>query len=122
VAGWYAPSCTQSTLAARAFAKRVMEKRELRTQGLTAADIRTRGSNDFRKSNPRFSIQNAEKKQQPVDAVKRVALRRAATPAQVALAWVLAQGDDIVPTPGTRLGAQVLGQRYDDAGPAMVAN
>jgi aryl-alcohol dehydrogenase-like predicted oxidoreductase len=42
------------------------------------------------------------KNQVLVDVVKRVAERRRATPAQVALAWVLAQGSDIVPIPGTK--------------------
>ena len=37
-----------------------------------------------------------------VEVVKRVAARRGATPAQIALAWVLAQGSDIVPIPGTK--------------------
>jgi aryl-alcohol dehydrogenase-like predicted oxidoreductase len=37
-----------------------------------------------------------------VEVVKRVAARRGATPAQVALAWVLAQGEDVVPIPGTK--------------------
>jgi aryl-alcohol dehydrogenase-like predicted oxidoreductase len=57
---------------------------------------------DWRRSNPRFSEENAQKNQQLVDVVKRVAQRRSATPAQIALAWVLAQGDDIAPIPGTK--------------------
>jgi aryl-alcohol dehydrogenase-like predicted oxidoreductase len=57
---------------------------------------------DWRRSNPRFSESNARANQRLVEVVKRVAERRQATPAQVALAWVLAQGTDIVSIPGTK--------------------
>jgi aryl-alcohol dehydrogenase-like predicted oxidoreductase len=57
---------------------------------------------DWRRTNPRFSEANAEKNQHLVDVVKRIAARRNATPAQIALAWVLAQGDDVAPIPGTK--------------------
>jgi aryl-alcohol dehydrogenase-like predicted oxidoreductase len=43
-----------------------------------------------------------QKNQALVDVVKHVAARRNATPAQIALAWVLAQGNDFVPIPGTK--------------------
>jgi aryl-alcohol dehydrogenase-like predicted oxidoreductase len=57
---------------------------------------------DFRASNPRFLKGNFEQNMRIVHAVETVATEVAATPAQVALAWLLAQGDDIVPIPGTK--------------------
>ncbi len=57
---------------------------------------------DWRKTNPRFSEENAAKNGALVEIVQRVATRTGATPAQIALAWVLAQGTDIVPIPGTK--------------------
>jgi aryl-alcohol dehydrogenase-like predicted oxidoreductase len=57
---------------------------------------------DFRASNPRFARGNFEQNMRIVHAVETVAAEVAATPAQVALAWLLAQGDDIVPIPGTK--------------------
>jgi len=60
------------------------------------------GAGDFRASNPRFAGDAFDANLALVDVVRGVAERHAATPAQVALAWVLAQGDDVVPIPGTR--------------------
>ena len=103
-------------------------------------------ADDFRRTNPRFSAENARKNQALVDVVRGVAARRGATPAQVALAWVLAQGDDIVPIPGTKrvrylednagavdvrltaddlrelaaLEANVAGERYTEQGMSMI--
>lgn len=57
---------------------------------------------DFRRHNPRFQDDNLAHNLQLLEAVKAVADRHAATPGQVALAWLLSQGDDIVPIPGTR--------------------
>lgn len=57
--------------------------------------------NDFRKSAPRFSPEAMEKNQAFVDLLKRVANEKGATPAQIALAWLLAQRPCIVPIPGT---------------------
>src|SRR3954447_11668417 len=56
---------------------------------------------DFRKTVPRFSPEAMEKNQALVDLLKRVASDKAATPAQIALAWLLAQRPYIVPIPGT---------------------
>ncbi len=104
-----------------------------------AVEIQKLGDNDFRKTAPRFSDENAKKNAALVDIIRRIAGRLAATPAQVALAWVLAQGNDVVPIPGTKrvvylednagsidiafdaddlhaldaLNAQVAGPRYD---------
>jgi aryl-alcohol dehydrogenase-like predicted oxidoreductase len=59
-------------------------------------------ADDFRASNPRFSEGNFEQNLRIVNAVEAVAKEVGATPAQVALAWLLAQGNDIVPIPGTK--------------------
>jgi aryl-alcohol dehydrogenase-like predicted oxidoreductase len=62
---------------------------------------------DWRKTNPRFMPGNFESNLRIVDAVQAVAREVEATPAQVALAWLLAQGDDIAPIPGTKRVARV---------------
>ena len=57
---------------------------------------------DFRRRSPRFQGANFAKNLELVDAVAAMAQDKGCTPAQLALAWVLAQGDDMVPIPGTR--------------------
>ncbi|MGQ3040024.1 MAG: aldo/keto reductase [Brevundimonas sp.] len=57
---------------------------------------------DFRRSNPRFMGENFRKNLDLVDAVAAIAADKGVTPAQLALAWVLAQGPHLVPIPGTR--------------------
>jgi aryl-alcohol dehydrogenase-like predicted oxidoreductase len=57
---------------------------------------------DFRKNHPRFQGENFEKNIQLVREVEKMAQEKGCTTAQLALAWVLAQGDDIVPIPGTK--------------------
>ncbi|HEX4430134.1 MAG TPA: aldo/keto reductase [Frankiaceae bacterium] len=57
---------------------------------------------DFRRFNPRFQGDNLEANIRIVEVVDRVARAAGATPAQVALAWIYAQGDDLVPIPGTK--------------------
>ncbi len=59
-------------------------------------------ANDWRRNNPRFQGENFDRNQQLVTAVRSLAQQRGCTPAQLALAWLLHQGDDIVPIPGTR--------------------
>lgn len=59
-------------------------------------------ANDFRRNNPRFEEGNLAQNLKIVDAVEAVAAQAGATPAQVALAWILAQGDGIAPIPGTK--------------------
>lgn len=59
-------------------------------------------SDDFRSANPRFTPEAMAANQVIVDGVRSVADRLGVTPAQVALAWVLAQGDRVVPIPGTK--------------------
>jgi aryl-alcohol dehydrogenase-like predicted oxidoreductase len=67
-----------------------------------AVDVESLEENDFRRSNPRFSKENARANRRIVEAVRVVARELGATPAQVALAWVLSRGDDVVPIPGTK--------------------
>ncbi|MFE7173791.1 aldo/keto reductase [Streptomyces sp. NPDC057616] len=62
---------------------------------------------DFRADNPRFTGDNFQHNLRLADQVAAIAARIDATPAQVALAWLLAQGDDIAPIPGTRRVARV---------------
>jgi len=57
---------------------------------------------DFRKQNPRFSGDNFQKNLDIVNTLNDFALEKACTPSQLALAWVLAKGNDIVPIPGTK--------------------
>jgi aryl-alcohol dehydrogenase-like predicted oxidoreductase len=62
---------------------------------------------DWRKTNPRFIEGNFEKNLRIVDEVQAVATELDATSAQIALAWLLAQGDDIAPIPGTKRVSRV---------------
>ena len=57
---------------------------------------------DFRRANPRFAGDNFQRNLDLVEAVGAIAADKGVTAAQLALAWVLAQGDDLVPIPGTR--------------------
>jgi len=102
--------------------------------------------NDFRRNNPRFRGENFEANMKLARKVAEIAEEKGITPAQLALAWVLAQGEDIVPIPGTkrrsylednaaaadieltsedlaRIDAELpeaVGERYDEAGMASV--
>jgi aryl-alcohol dehydrogenase-like predicted oxidoreductase len=103
-------------------------------------------ANDWRRNNPRFQQEAFETNMRIVEKVKEIAAEKDVTPSQLALAWVLAQGDDIVPIPGTkrrtyleenaaavdveltaddlaRIDAELpeaVGARYDDAGMAAI--
>ena len=57
---------------------------------------------DYRRTTPRFQGENFQKNLELVDRVKEIATRKKCTPSQLALAWVLAQGEDIVPLFGTK--------------------
>jgi len=57
---------------------------------------------DFRRVNPRFMGDNFAKNLELVEAVRAIAAAKECTPGQLALAWVLAQGEDVVPIPGTK--------------------
>jgi len=60
------------------------------------------GDGDFRRSNPRFEGENLVRNLAIVDTVRRFADARGCTPAQLAIAWLLAQGPEIIPIPGTK--------------------
>jgi aryl-alcohol dehydrogenase-like predicted oxidoreductase len=62
----------------------------------------TFGEGDFRRKNPRFQPDSLEQNQAIVERVRAVADEVSATPAQVAIAWVLAQGENVIPIPGTK--------------------
>ena len=57
---------------------------------------------DFRHNEQRFAGENFDRNMKLVDVVRGIAAAHRATPAQIALAWVLAQGADFVPIPGTK--------------------
>jgi aryl-alcohol dehydrogenase-like predicted oxidoreductase len=103
-------------------------------------------TNDFRRTGPRFTGENLDANLKLAAKVAEIAQRKGVTPAQLALAWVLARGEDIVPIPGTKrrkyleenAGAvdveltrddlaqieaempPVAGERYDESGMASV--
>jgi aryl-alcohol dehydrogenase-like predicted oxidoreductase len=56
---------------------------------------------DYRRSSPRFQGENFQKNLQLVERIQQIAGEKSCTPAQLALAWLLAQGKDLVPIPGT---------------------
>ena len=70
------------------------------------------GEKDFRKFHPRFLQENLQKNLRLVEGIQQIAQEKGCTPAQLALAWVLAQGDDLVPIPGTKKRAY-LDQNLD---------
>jgi aryl-alcohol dehydrogenase-like predicted oxidoreductase len=57
---------------------------------------------DYRRDSPEFQGENFQRNLDLVDRVQEIARRKKCTPAQLALAWLLAQGEDIVPIPGTK--------------------
>jgi aryl-alcohol dehydrogenase-like predicted oxidoreductase len=59
-------------------------------------------TDDFRRRQPRFQGENFDRNMKIVDAVRAIAEAKGAKPGQIALAWLLAQGPDIVPIPGTK--------------------
>ena len=59
-------------------------------------------SDDFRRTSPRFQGENFEKNLELVRHIQALAAEKGCTPSQLALAWVMAQGDDMVPIPGTK--------------------
>jgi len=74
-------------------------------RGFLSGDIKSiddLDADDFRRTNPRFMGENFQKNLDLVEAVKAIASDKGITAAQLALAWVLAQGEDLIPIPGTR--------------------
>jgi aryl-alcohol dehydrogenase-like predicted oxidoreductase len=86
--------------------------------GLLTGQIRTVddfADNDWRKSNPRFIGDNFRRNLAIVDEVRAIGAENGTTPAQTAIAWLLAQGEDIAPIPGTRRVARVEENTAADA-------
>ncbi len=74
-------------------------------RGFLSGQIKTiddLAEDDWRRGNPRFQGENFEKNLALVELIQDIAASKDCTPAQLALAWLLAQGDDVVPIPGTR--------------------
>jgi len=73
----------------------------------TVTDRAALDRTDFRRTSPRFSEENFDTNLEVVQRLEQVASRLGVTPAQLALAWVLSRGDDVVPIPGTKHPAYV---------------
>jgi len=72
-------------------------------RGFLSGNIRELADNDMRRViSPRFDAANMASNLKVVDRIKEIAAEKGITPSQLALAWVLAQGDDMVPIPGTK--------------------
>jgi aryl-alcohol dehydrogenase-like predicted oxidoreductase len=74
-------------------------------RGFLTGQIRSEddfADDDFRRHSPRFQGENFARNLELVDRVRELASARQCTPGQLALAWLLAQGDHIVPIPGTK--------------------
>ncbi len=85
--------------------------------GLLTGQIRSVddfADDDWRKTNPRFTDENFVRNLAIVDEVRAIGAENGATPAQTALAWLLAQGNDIAPIPGTRRVARVEENTHAD--------
>ena len=83
-------------------------------RGFLSGEIRTvddLAPDDFRRNNPRFQGENFTKNLELVDKVREIAAEKGVTATQLALAWVLAQGEDVVPIPGTKRVALPGGER-----------
>ena len=70
------------------------------TGAITSPDDFAEG--DYRRNNPRFAGENFERNLRLVDIVKELVAEKGCTASQLALAWCLAQGNDVVPIPGTK--------------------
>ena len=71
-------------------------------------DPKSLSDSDLRRRHPRFAPENLDSNMALVHRVQEIARRKGCTPGQLALAWLLAQGDDIVPIPGTKRKARLL--------------
>jgi aryl-alcohol dehydrogenase-like predicted oxidoreductase len=88
-------------------------------RGFLSGDVRSLddlAADDFRRSLPRFAPENFGQNLELVDRVREMAETKQATPSQIALAWVLAQGEMIIPIPGTKR----VGRLEENAGAAAV--
>jgi aryl-alcohol dehydrogenase-like predicted oxidoreductase len=67
----------------------------------TTTDAASLAADDFRRTQPRFAAENAERNRALLASFAAIAAEKGCTPAQLALAWLLAQGPDVIPIPGT---------------------
>jgi len=77
----------------------------VRSAGIPGREIQTTddfGEADFRKHHPRFQDDNLRQNLSLLKIIEEIAKEKSCTPAQLALAWLLGQGNDIVPIPGTK--------------------
>lgn len=75
--------------------------------GFLTGTVESLAEGDFRQNNPRYSAENFAANKDRFAPLKDIADQLGITPAQLALAWLLHQGDDIVPIPGTRWADRV---------------
>jgi len=68
----------------------------------TVRNVESLAADDFRRRVPRFSGENFRKNLANLEIIRRVAERHHASHAQIALAWVLSKGEDMIPIPGTK--------------------
>jgi aryl-alcohol dehydrogenase-like predicted oxidoreductase len=87
--------------------------RGLLTSTLTQAAI---AGSDFRRGDPRFNGADLDRNLSQVEAMRRLAAELEITPGQLALAWLLAQGSDVIPIPGSRHADRIA----ENAGAAAV--
>jgi aryl-alcohol dehydrogenase-like predicted oxidoreductase len=72
-------------------------------RGFLSGNLRELSDDDMRRRlSPRFAAENMQRNLKVVDRLKEIAAEKGVTPSQLALAWVLAQGEDMVPIPGTK--------------------
>ena len=71
-------------------------------RGELTGSVDISADDDFRRSSPRFQQDNRERNLERVERAREIAAEVGCTPAQLALAWLLHQGEDVVPIPGTR--------------------
>jgi aryl-alcohol dehydrogenase-like predicted oxidoreductase len=76
--------------------------------GFLTGTVKELDEKDFRRGNPRFSGENLATNRERFAPILEMATGRGATPAQLALAWLLHQGEDVVPIPGTRRAERVV--------------
>jgi aryl-alcohol dehydrogenase-like predicted oxidoreductase len=76
-------------------------------RGELTGSVDITADNDFRHTSPRFQPENRERNLELVERFKGIATEMGCTPAQLALAWLLHQGEDVVPIPGTRKVSRV---------------
>lgn len=71
-------------------------------RGITFKRFEDLAEDDYRRHSPRFQGENFQRNLKLVEHIERLAGRKKCTPAQLALAWVLSRGQDVVPIPGTK--------------------